>query len=210
MSRPVGRLVIIPGFMTSENADRQWFISGRWQEFEGESRANLLRVAGIAFFYLVELLNRANVPPPFHSAVTALAAAWLLTAWAVFVCLKRRVFPFAMKYLSTGADLLLFTCLLLLADGPRSPLVAGYFFILCLAALRFSVPLVRFATAGAVISYVVVFRQALWMRPSVAVTRTSELIVLLALVLCGVTLGQILRRVRAFAEDYARRLAEGR
>jgi hypothetical protein len=196
--------------MTAENADRQWFIAGRWQEFEGESRANLLRVAGIAFFYLIELLNRANVPRPFHIAVTALAAAWVLTAWAVYICLKRRVFPFAMKYLSTGVDLLLFTCLLLLADGPRSPLVVGYFFILCLAALRFSVPLVRFATAGAAISYVVVFRQALWLRPALAVSRNHELIVVLALVLCGVTLGQILRRVRALAEDYARRLAEGR
>ncbi len=196
--------------ITSENADRQWFIAGRWQEFEGESRANLLRVAGIALFYLVELLNRANVAPLFHSAVTALAAAWVLTAWAVYVCLKRRVFPAAMKYLSTGVDLLLFTGLLLLGDGPRSPLLVGYFFILCLAALRFSVPLVRFATAGALISYVVVFRQALWLRPSLAVARYYEWIVLLALVLCGTTLAQVLRRVRAFAEDYARRLTEGR
>ena len=196
--------------MTRENADRQWFISGRWQEYEGESRANLLRVAGIALFYLIEMLNRGNVEPSFHAAVTAVAAAWVMIAWAVFVCLKRRVFPAAMKYLSTGADLLLFTGLLLLADGPRSPLVAGYFFILCLAALRFSVPLVRFATLGAAVSYVVVFRQALWMRPAVAVSRNYEFIVLLSLVLSGTTLGQILRRMRAFAEDYARRLAEGR
>lgn len=196
--------------MTSENADRQWFISGRWQEFEGESRANLLRVAGIAAFYLVELLNRANVEPRFHSAVTALAAAWVMCAWGVYVCLKRRVFPTGMKYLSTGVDLLLFTCLLLLGDGPRSPLVVGYFFILCLASLRFSVSLVRFAAVGAVISYVVVFRQALWMRPALAVSRNYELIVVLALVLCGATLGQVLRRVRAFADDYSRRLGEGR
>jgi hypothetical protein len=196
--------------MTSENVDRQWFIAGRWQEFEGESRANLLRVAGIALFYLIELLNRANVAPAFHEAVTALAAAWVMAAWAVYICLKRRVFPGNMKYLSTGVDLLLLTFLLLLADGPRSPLFVGYFFILCLSALRFSVPLIRFATAGAVIGYVVVFRQALWMRPALAVTRTHEFIVLLALVLCGATLGQLLRRVRAFAEDYARRLGEGR
>ena len=196
--------------MTTENAERQWYISGRWQEYEGESRANLLRVAGIAAFYVVELLNRANVDARFHSAVTALAAAWVMCAWAVYVCLKRRVFPAGMKYVSTGIDLLLFTCLLLLGDGPRSPLVAGYFFILCLAALRFNVGLVRFAAAGAVASYVVVFRQALWMRPALAVPRNHELIVVLALVLCGTTLGQVLRRVREFADDYSRRLGEGR
>lgn len=196
--------------MTSENADRQWFISGRWQEYEGESRANFLRIIGIAAFYLVELLNRANVDPRFHFAVTALAAAWVMCAWAVYICLKRRVFPAGMKYFSTGVDLVLLTCLLLLGDGPRSPLVAGYFFILCLASLRFSVGLVRFAAAGAVISYVVVFRQALWMRPALAVSRNYELIVVLALILCGTTLGQVLRRVRAFADDYSRRLGEGR
>jgi hypothetical protein len=38
-------------------ADRQWFILGRWQEYEGESRTNLLRTVGIASFYCVELIN---------------------------------------------------------------------------------------------------------------------------------------------------------
>jgi hypothetical protein len=196
--------------MAEETPDRQWFIAGRWQEFEGESRANLLRVCGIAAFYLVELANRSQVDAAFHSAVTALAAAWVMAAWAVYVCLKRRVFPAAMKFLSTGADLVLFTCLLLLADGPRSPLLAAYFLVLAMSALRFSVPLLRFATAGAMLSYVALCRQALWLRPSVAVSGNYELIVLLALLLCGVTLGQLLRRVRAFAEDYARRLEAGR
>ena len=193
--------------MADKNGDSQWFISGRWQEYEGESRANLLRVAGIASFYSIELFNRPQVTPAFHSAVTALAAGWVMVAWTVYICLKRRVFPASMKFLSTGADLALFTCLLMLADGPRSPLIVGYFCILALAALRFSVPLVRFATAGAMASYIIVFRQALWMRPSLAVSRNYEMIVLVALLLCGTTFGQILRRVRAFAEDYARRLA---
>lgn len=194
----------------TENAERQWFIAGRWQEFEGESRANLLRVVGITLFYLVELLNRANVTQGFHSAVTALAAAWVLTACAVYVCLQRHYFPVAMKYLSTCVDLLLFTGLLLLADGPRSPLIVGYFFVLSVAALRFSLPLLRFATVGAIVSYLVIFKQAQWMRPSLAVSRNYELIVVLSLALCGTTLGQVLRRVRHFAEDYAKRLSEGR
>ncbi|MDE2140995.1 MAG: hypothetical protein KGL74_07975 [Elusimicrobia bacterium] len=200
---------MIPTAQSPSNDDRQWFISGRWQEYDGESRANLLRVCGIASFYFVELLNRANVTPVFHTAVTALAAAWLMTSWAVYVSLKRRVFPSAMKFLSTGVDLLLLTCLLLLADGPRSPLVVGYFFVLSLAVLRFSVPLLRFATAGAVLSYLAVAGQAAWKRPALAVSWNFGLIVCLALALCGTTLGQALRRVRGFAEDYARRRAEG-
>ena len=192
------------------NADRQWFIAGRWQEYEGESRANLLRVCGIALFYLVEFHNRANVSAVFHSAMTALAAGWLMTSWAVYVCLNRRVFPGAMKFLSTGVDLLLLTCLLLLADGPRSPMIVGYFFILSLALLRFNISLLRFATAGAMISYLAVARQAAWRRPELGVTPNYELIVCLSLALCGTTLGQAVRRMRGFAEDYARRMAEPR
>ena len=40
-----------------ESGDRQWFIVGRWQEYEGEGRTNLIRIAGIAAFYIVELIN---------------------------------------------------------------------------------------------------------------------------------------------------------
>lgn len=199
--------------------DRQWFIAGRWQEYEGEARANLLRVAGIALFYLVELLNYhgldlgplqypkvPGVDRGFHLAMTALAAAWAMTGWGVWVCLERRVFPQRLKYLSTAADLLLMTCVLLLADGPRSPLLACYFIIVCLSALRFSVRLVRMATAGAILGYIALIGHAFWYRPAVRVPRHYEVIFILTLALCGVVLGQTIRRFRAFAEDYARRL----
>lgn len=35
----------------AEIRDHQWYIVGRWQEYEGEARANLLRIIGIAAFY---------------------------------------------------------------------------------------------------------------------------------------------------------------
>ena len=34
--------------------DRQWFIVSRWQQYEGEARANLLRIVGIGSFYIIE------------------------------------------------------------------------------------------------------------------------------------------------------------
>ena len=37
--------------------DPQWRIVERWQEYEGELRANLLRIAGIGLFYGIKLLN---------------------------------------------------------------------------------------------------------------------------------------------------------
>ena len=38
-------------------SDRSWYIVGRWLEYEGESRANVLRLIAIAAFYVVELIN---------------------------------------------------------------------------------------------------------------------------------------------------------
>lgn len=202
-----------------EDRDKQWFIAGRWQEYEGEARANLLRVIGVALFYVVELINYhglnlgflqmakvEGVDRGFHMAMTALAAAWAMTGWGVWVCLERRIFPERMKYLSTAADFLLMTCVLLLADGPRSPLLACYFVLICLSALRFSLPLVRMATAGAVAGYAVLVGYAFWYKPAERVPRYHELIFVLSLVLAGVIVGQVIRRFRAFAEDYARRL----
>jgi hypothetical protein len=199
--------------------DEAWFIVGRWREYEGERRANLLRLAAIVAFYGVELANYhgfrlggfelprvEGVSRPFHLAVTALAVAWTMTAMVVQLCLRNRVFPATLKYVSTAADLALMTSVLAVSDGPRSPLVVGYFPILALAALRFSLPLVRFATAGAMLGYIVLLGIARWYatRP-ITVPRYHEVIFLLALGLTGITIGQVLRQVRSLATEFADR-----
>jgi len=200
--------------------DERWDIVRRWQEYAGESRANLLRVAGIAAFYAVHLANYRGlslgwlelprvegVDRHFHLAVTALALAWAVTGSAVLACLRNHIFPPALKYLSTAADMAFLTAILLIADGPRSPVLAAYFPLLLLSGLRFSLPLVRFATAGAMLGYLVLLGHAAWLRPALRVPRYQEILVLLALGLTGVVLGQVLRRARVAAEDFARRYA---
>lgn len=202
---------------TTPGDDRSWSVVERWGEFEGEARANLLRLAAIAAFYLVELANYQGfrlgpldlprvVDRPFHRAATAVAVAWVLLALGVWACLQWRLLPSALKYATTGADLALMTCVLTISDGPRSPLVVGYFLILAVAALRFSLPLVRFATLGALAAYLVLLGYARWFAVrDVRVPRYHEVLFLLALGLTGITLGQVLRRVRAMARDYAER-----
>jgi hypothetical protein len=202
-----------------EAGDRPWFIVGRWLEYEGEGRANLLRIVGIAAFYIVELMNYYGVnlgffemprirDRPFHLAVTALAVAWTMVGLGVQLCLRRQVFPWTLKYISTGCDVVLLTCVLTVADGPRSPLVVVYFLILALATLRFSLGLVRFATAATMAGYLAVLGYAKWFTArDIQVPRYHEIMVLLALWLTGITLGQVLRRVRALATDYADRRA---
>jgi hypothetical protein len=215
-----------PSSNKEDESRHQWFIVGRWQEYGGEARANIIRLAAIGGFYLIELLNyhglrlgtfqiEPGVNLHFHQTVTALAAAWTLIAIGVFIALKRGFFPPALKYVVTGCDIAVLTGILMVADGPRSPLVAAYFLVIAVAALRFQMRLVWFATLGSMAGYLVLLGYARWFAGReeslfgprvVSVPRYQQLIVLLALGLLGIVLGQMIRRVRALAEDYARRL----
>ena len=211
----------------AERTAKDWFIVGRWEEFEGEGRANLLRLIGVAAFYGIELVNYYGVDlswvqmpravdRPFHLAVTFLTLAWAMLCLSVLLCRKQKIFPSWLKYLSTGGDLLLLTSILTLASGPKSPLVVGYFLVIATAALRFSLPLIWFATGGAIVGYLFLLGFARWGsvpgwdKPDMIVPRYYQVIFVLALVLTGVVLGQVIRRVRGLAEHYARRLEEAR
>jgi len=194
--------------------NRQWFIVGRWQEYEGEGRANLLRVVGVGVFYAIQLLhyyvfsNGAESQRGFHQAATALAVVWTLLALGVLLCLRREFFPAALKYVSTSCDLVLLTALGLVGSRGNSPLVFVYFVILAMAALRFSLPLIWFSTLGAMIGYEVLVAGAdpVWFDANHLVPPVENLMMLASLGLTGILLGQIVRRVRGMAEDYAARI----
>lgn len=202
----------------SGNMDRQWFIVGRWQEYEGEARANLLRIIGIGAFYIVELVNYYGLrlgffempkvaDESFHQAVTALAVVWTVVGLGVLLCLSQRVFPAILKFLSTGADIVLLTFILIVASGPRSPLVVGYFLLIALSALRFNLLLIRFTTVGSMAGYLFVLGYVKWFTDSdLHVPRYHQIIFLLALALTGIVLGQVIRRVHGLAKEYAARV----
>src|SRR5262249_60548743 len=101
---------------------------------------------------------------------------------------------------------LLLSLILNLASGPRSPLVAGYFLILLLATLRFSLPVVWCTTVGMVASYIWVQWWAMTYRPELRIPRYQQMMLVSALMLAGLLAGQIIRRARAVAEDYAVRV----
>jgi hypothetical protein len=200
--------------------DRPWYIVGRWQEYEGEARANLLRLAALAAFYAIELINYYGVDLgfiqlpkvtdlAFHKIVTAIAAAWVMMGVGVHLWLRMHLLPSALKYVSTGLDVVLLTVLLMVSDGPRSPLIVGYFLIPGLAGLRFQLRLVWFATVAAMLGYVWLLGWAVWIERArdVRVPRYHELIFLTALAMSGIIQGQVIRRVKAMAAEYARRLA---
>ena len=217
----------------STDADRNWFIAQRWQEYEAESRANLLRIVAIGVFYLVhlwsyfgsrgwlpnygflQLADSGEIGKPFHTLVTLIAVAWAMLALGILLALQHRIFPRWLPYFSTGCDIVLLTSIVCLGGMARSPLVAGYFLVLILASLRLNLSLIWFVTAGCALSYFAVLgcaklpdqsalSQSLGQKASdLQVPRYHELIMLVAIVMAGVMLGQIARRVRHLAESYA-------
>jgi len=197
------------------SADRQWYIVGRWQEYEGEARANLLRIVAIGAFYIVQLINfhlvYAGDPQqlPFHQKATGIAVAWTMVALAVMLCLRRQMFPAALKYCSTACDLLLLTSLAALANRALSPLILAYFVIIAMSALRFSLGLVWFSTLGSLLAYyaLVGMTDKTWFDEDHVVPVHQQLVTLLSLGLTGIVLGQVVRRVKAMAAEFAGRMA---
>jgi len=186
--------------------------------YRGEERANFMRVLAVACFYAIELINYhgldlgvvafqqvEGVDQTFHAAVTALTVAWIASAVAVMILMRSRRFPPALKYVTTSVDIVLLTAILLIADGPKSPLVIAYFVVLAGAPLRLSAPLVRYTTLAAVAGYVVLIGDAWLRRPEMQVPRYQQLMTLLALVLAGLALAQLMKSLREAAEAYAER-----
>jgi hypothetical protein len=197
--------------------ERQWYIVGRWQEYAGEARANLLRIITIGVFYGLQLTNHHLLSGPeqrdasFHRAATALAVAGLFVALAVQLCLQRQIFPSLLKFASTVADIVLVTALAALGGGPHSPLRLAYFLIIAMAALRYSLPLVWCASLGGMLGYLMLVALAdksAWFDADHAVRPIEQLMTLAALSLNGIIIGQIVRRVRGIAEDYRQRASE--
>jgi hypothetical protein len=194
--------------------DRAWYIIGRWQEFEGESRANLIRIVAIGAFYLVQLQNFYFVYAAhsdqlkFHQQATGVAVAWTMVALGAMLCLRRRIFPAALKYCSTACDLLLLTTIAALANRALSPLVLGYFLIIAMSAMRFSVGLVWFSTLGSMVGYyaLVGLTDPTWFDAHHVVKVHTQLITLLSLGLTGIVIGQVVRRAKSLAAEYAQRL----
>jgi hypothetical protein len=211
--------------------ERNWFIAQRWQAYEAEARANLLRIVAVGAFYLLhlwsyfsaqgrlpnfgflQLAGAGEINEQFHMLVTMLAVAWAMLALGILLALQQRMFPRWLPYFTTACDIAMLTGIICIGSAARSPLLAGYFLILVLATLRLSLPLIWFTTAGCALAYLCVLGVAKWPdRFGIAkllgettadfrVPRYHQMITLLAIVLAGVMLGQIVRRVRRLAAD---------
>lgn len=217
-------------------SDRSWFIAQRWQQFEGEARANLLRITAIGTFYLIhlwsyfssqgklpdwgvlQLAGEGEVGKKFHVMVTLLAIAWSMLAVGVHLSLRARIFPTWISLVSTLGDVVFLTSMLLISNGPKSPLLVGYFLIIALASLRFDLWLVRVTTVATTVGYLCLLGYAKWPATfgrdatvDLTVPRYHQMIFLVGLALTGIIMGQVVRRVRLLTQQsFSRSESEGK
>jgi hypothetical protein len=192
------------------SSDPVWDGAQFVERWAGEVRVNLVRLAALVAFYGWHFYNYTTDPkdltPQLHTLVTAITVVWAVGAIALHGALVRRVCRPWTGVAVLGMDTLLATTMLLVVDGPKSPLVVVYLLIVGSAALRMDLRAVWAATAFAAIGYAVLCGHSKWRRPETNVPRRAQVTFALALGAAGLLAGQAVRQARRLARDYAGRV----
>jgi hypothetical protein len=188
-----------------------WDDVARVESWAGEVRVNLVRLIAIVLFYgrhLVMMFLGGDASAErgrYHLMVTAIVLGWATLAVILHVWLTRRHMPWWLKYAAVLMDGLMMTLLCAVSGGPKSALVLLYFALIASAPLRLSLCLVWTATAAAMLGYLVVLGHYAWYvvgfdryyaTPELRIDRRAEAITLLALLVCGLFAGQVVRQVK--------------
>jgi hypothetical protein len=181
------------------------------EAWAGELRVNLIRLVAIALFYgrhLIEWAMAAKNAPvrgQYHLTVTLAVIVWSFEAAVLHAWLLRRRYDPWLKYFAVVWDLMMITFLCVVAGGPRTPLLLLYFALIASAPLRMSIGLVYAATASAMLGYLFVLGHYAWYQigfhryyasPELRIPRNQEAITLLAMLVCGLFAGQVVRQMR--------------
>lgn len=184
---------------------------------------NVIRLTAVFAFYLRHAIALLLAPAGleagrYHLGATAVTAAWFAAVVVIHLCLSRRYLPPWLKYAACAFDLLMVTLLGMLRGDPHTPLLLLYFPIIVSAALRLSLGVIYFATAGAVIGYLAVLAHHAWFvigfdryyaTPSLQIPRGDEAIFVLALLVSGFLCGHVVRQARRLTSPYPATIAPG-
>lgn len=135
----------------SDPAPSALHVTRRLYEIEGEARLNLLRLAAVALFFTLHVVNRTFVGlgpgamidlddggqvPIFDAVATALVVAWTGAAGALLLVLRSPRLPRAVGPLLTLLDAALLSILIFIGNGPTSPLIYVLFLLIAATGLR--------------------------------------------------------------------------
>ncbi len=174
----------------------------------------MLRVGFVALFYALQLVHyscfaeRNDADILFQRQVTWLAAGYLCVSLGVLVALRQRFFPDALKFVTCGFDVCLLTVAAAIGAGPDSPLMVGYFVIIAMAALRFSLPVIWMATLGSMAGYLLLVGRvdSTWFDAEHTTPVIQQLLMFAGLGATGVAVGQVVRMMRQASQRFGESL----
>lgn len=204
--------------MTQENeGSGQQVRVGQWLPAAADVRGNVIRMIAIAGFYGIHLLivylpgiesssirsavglADSPVSTTVHLAVSVLVFAWLMQAMGVHLSVMTKPLSRRFALAVIVGDTIWLTAAICFSTGPGGPLVAGYFLVIGLAALRLDLWLIRWATVASTFGYLFVLGAARWPMGLLketqiaSVPRYHQIMIVVALILMGVVLGQVVR-----------------
>jgi hypothetical protein len=169
----------------------------RRETWAGDRKANRIRLAAVAVFTVNELVNYhvlKVVDARFHYGSLLIIAIWVAATALFAVMLREHLWPRALSYVIVSTDVLLLTWLLLLGDGPKSPLVVLYFLVIALSGVRVDPRVCLFTAGAAMFGYGTVLQFMKMRQPDLLVPPYHAVIVALALLLMGVVMAHLVGR----------------
>jgi hypothetical protein len=169
----------------------------RRESWAGDKKANRIRLAALALFTINELVNYhvlQVVDRRFHLGSLLIIGIWGAATMLFSIMLREHIWPRAASYIIVSTDVLLLTWLLLLGDGPRSPLVVLYFLVIALAGVRVDPAVCLYTAAAATVGYGAVLEFVKRQKPELLVPPYHAVIVALSLLLMGVVMSHLVGR----------------
>jgi hypothetical protein len=156
--------------------------------------------ATLAVFYVMHLICWWVLQLPgeggaFHGTLTAMVLLWAAGAWVFQRLAVRSGLNVAVLYGWTALDVIMFTGVLTIANGPTSPLIIGYLLLIAGAALRYRIRLVWFVAILSMIGYCGIVWDARWHRPHLQAQPHTQFYLLLSMVVMAVIMHLVLRKV---------------
>jgi hypothetical protein len=169
----------------------------RRETWAGDQKANRIRLAAVALFTVNELVNYHLlhvVDLRFHLGSLLIVGLWVAATALFSLMLREHIWPRAISYVIVSTDILLLTWLLLLADGPKSPLVVLYFLVIALSGVRVDPAVCLYTGGAAAFGYGAVLEFVKRQKPEFLVPPHHAVIVALALLLMGVVMAHLVGR----------------
>jgi serine/threonine-protein kinase len=163
------------------------------------------RIAALSLSAAVIQINFhfRSVPLDYHLQIMGVLAVWLLASLGFQLLLRRQRWASLARILWSGADVLLFTVIVRLAQAP-APLLVGYPVLVAASGLWFRLSLVWFTTVASAAAYSGLVVDD-YLRHGQLRWPHLDLIYLVALVVLGYVIAQQVQRARTLSRYYEHR-----